>query len=645
MTQGLSTLLGCGGGRIARGLALASIRTGSGGERGMTKARILAVDDQRYFRELIEGLLEEEGYAVQTTSSGEEALHILEREDFDVIITDLVMPGIDGAELVRRVKERVPDQEIVIVTGVVDVKTAVDAMKLGATDYILKPFDRTGLTSALGKILGRRKLRDEHARLMAENLEFMGVLSVFERACGLFSTLSVEPLAERLIEGLCLETRAQGGVLWAGENPGDETLELVGARGLVRVESEPKSIQLSEVEAAWCPGLLESRSVVTAMPEDVNGTLTLYLPIRAGGVTLGIARLSDKLDGEVFGDSDRAMAEKFCEFGGVALHNAMRFRALERRTLRDPQTRAYTRAYFEDAVRNEIQKANRFGHRFSIVRVEIEGLPANAAEMNPHSEAISGEIVEAARRVEGTLRAVDLLATGEDGAFLLLLPQTDALGAGILTQRIRASFAALWEGRKAPTVSFATSTFPVDGTQLGGLESVLRERVVQARGSLLVARPEFTRRQALDPLLDRMLELGTVESMDAEGQILRFVLEDAVRRPADRGVIFLSPGVRWLPDILETLQEIRGQSTKTTIVILAEGEEKDPSGQVTWVSKSGLDSRRPFVVSFGDGPAYAMIGQVTVASARAALYQTADRALVEHLAFELQRELGIVLSV
>ena len=81
----------------------------------MSKARILAVDDQRYFRELIEGLLEEEGYLVRTCASGEEALHILEREDFDIVVTDLVMPGIDGAELVCRVKERLPEQDIVMV--------------------------------------------------------------------------------------------------------------------------------------------------------------------------------------------------------------------------------------------------------------------------------------------------------------------------------------------------------------------------------------------------------------------------------------------------------------------------------------------------------------------------------------------------
>ncbi|MBW1885269.1 MAG: response regulator, partial [Deltaproteobacteria bacterium] len=142
----------------------------------MSKARILAVDDQRYFRELIEGLLQEEGYEVETVSTAVEALHLLDREVFDIVITDLVMPGVDGTELVGRIKERLPEQDIVMVTGVVDVKTAVEAMKQGATDYILKPFDRNTLADSLSKILQRRRLRDEHARLMTENLEYMGVL-------------------------------------------------------------------------------------------------------------------------------------------------------------------------------------------------------------------------------------------------------------------------------------------------------------------------------------------------------------------------------------------------------------------------------------------------------------------------------------
>ena len=71
------------------------------------------------------------------------------------MLTDLVMPGMDGHELVQRIKERAPSR-IVVVTSVGDVKTAVDAMKLGATDYLLKPIDRATLARALEGILQRR---------------------------------------------------------------------------------------------------------------------------------------------------------------------------------------------------------------------------------------------------------------------------------------------------------------------------------------------------------------------------------------------------------------------------------------------------------------------------------------------------------
>jgi CheY-like chemotaxis protein len=180
----------------------------------MPKGRILAVDDQRYFRELIEGTLAEQGFEVRTASSGDEALAILEQSVFDVVITDLVMPVMNGTELVQRVKERDSEQDIVVVTGVVDVKSAVDAMRLGATDYLLKPYDRDMLVASLESILQRRRLSTERDRLLAENIEYLGERALFARALGLFSLCSRDALGEKVLEGLCEETGAQGGVLW-----------------------------------------------------------------------------------------------------------------------------------------------------------------------------------------------------------------------------------------------------------------------------------------------------------------------------------------------------------------------------------------------------------------------------------------------
>jgi len=623
----------------------------------MSKARILAVDDQRYFRELVEGLLSDEGYEVRTASSGEEALHLFEREDFEVVLTDLVMPGIDGSELVRRLKERRPDQDIVMVTGVVDVSAAVEAMKLGATDYILKPFDRTLLLESVDKILSRRRLREEHARLIEENLEFMGVLSLFERAAGLFTTLSVEPLGERIVEGLCLETRAQTGVLWVAEEIGGRELRLAGARGLVRIEDEPETIDCQKALGSWCPALSKASATRAALSEAGAGpgagagageAVVLFAALRHAGETVGLLRLGDRLQGEVFGEPERAMVEKFCELGASALHNAMRFRALERRSLRDPDTRAYTRTYFEDAVRHEIQTSNRFGHRFSILRLEQPDASAAARRSGEPLPTLEERrrIRCSVDRLEGVLRSTDLVATDDAGEIRILLPRTDALGAGILGQRIRRAL----EGDDLPDSGqtrplLVGATFPVDGTQIETLSRVLDDRRDAVRQSLLRTRPELMRPQPIDALLDRMLELGSVEPVELEGQILRFALEDVARRPADRGVLFLSPGARWLPEILEVLHEIRDRAHRTEVVVVADGEPQTSSPQITWVRKATIETRRPLAVYFGDGPAFAMIGQLTLAAARTPIFQTGDRTLVETLTFELQRELAIPLSV
>src|ERR1700752_13301 len=151
----------------------------------MPRGRILAVDDQRYFRELIEGLLVEEGYEGQPCASGGEGLRLLEHAVFDLVVTDLVMPVMTGTDLVQEVKERDPEQEIIVVTGVVDVKSAVDAMKIGATDYPHKPCDPATLPSAVEGTLQRSRLRHERDRRLAENIEFLGERALFERALGL----------------------------------------------------------------------------------------------------------------------------------------------------------------------------------------------------------------------------------------------------------------------------------------------------------------------------------------------------------------------------------------------------------------------------------------------------------------------------
>ena len=611
----------------------------------MAKARILAVDDQLYFRVFLEDLLQQEGYQVSTASGGEEALHLLERESFDVILTDLVMPGVDGSELVQRIREEVPDQEIMVVTSLGDVKTAVEAMKLGATEYLLKPIDRSALIRALEEILRRRRLREEHARLMAENLEFMGVFSLYERALGLHAILSLEPLADRIVEGLCLETHAQGGVLWIARQGDESWLRLMGVKGLVRLEDEREELRTASLPKEM-EALAESECISYLGPVDGKSEpdrIALHVAIRQGDRLIGIARLTDKLDGGEFGDADRAVAERLANFAAQAVANAIQFGALERRSFRDPMTKAYTRAYFDDVVHNEIRKANRFGRTFSAVRVELDGIAAlrdrmSQAEFERWLEAVTFQIGR-------SLRATDLLAAESDSQFLVLLPETDALGATVLKRRICSGLVGCDELRSVdsgdrPVVLAAAATFPADGTQLEALRGALERRIQDDRHSLV--RSLQLERTPFPGLVDALLAQASLGRAETAEQMTRFLLGEVRRRPDERGMLFVAPGASLFGALRDGLDALRGVSMRTEVVLVADRKTDQIAGvPVTWVPSLRAGTTAPFLIYYGEGPPYAMVRDELVEEQSTSFYHTSDPVLIEHLAFQLGSDLGV----
>ena len=100
---------------------------------------VLVVDDEGAIRYSVTKTLERAGYQVVTASSGEEALDILARQEFDVVLTDIRMPGISGVDLLARVKERSADAIVILMTGYASLGTAVESLRLGAHDYLIKP--------------------------------------------------------------------------------------------------------------------------------------------------------------------------------------------------------------------------------------------------------------------------------------------------------------------------------------------------------------------------------------------------------------------------------------------------------------------------------------------------------------------------
>jgi DNA-binding NtrC family response regulator len=134
----------------------------------MAQAKILVVDDEEIVLKSCRKILESGGHQVFTALSGEEAFDLLEKELFDIVITDMKMPGTDGIEVLERVKEKYPDIAVIMITGYSTVQSAVQAMKLGAFDYIPKPFTPDEVLIVVEKALEKKSLIHENIYLRKE---------------------------------------------------------------------------------------------------------------------------------------------------------------------------------------------------------------------------------------------------------------------------------------------------------------------------------------------------------------------------------------------------------------------------------------------------------------------------------------------
>src|SRR5882757_6531006 len=133
--------------------------------------RILVVDDEEAIREIVCAILAAHGYTWKQASSGMEALALLNSgEVFELMLSDLMMADLDGIGLLERTKEKFPDMPVVMVTAVHDISVALAAIRNGAYDYLLKPFEREQLLNAVGRALENRRLKVEN-RTYQTNLE------------------------------------------------------------------------------------------------------------------------------------------------------------------------------------------------------------------------------------------------------------------------------------------------------------------------------------------------------------------------------------------------------------------------------------------------------------------------------------------
>ncbi|MBI3181152.1 MAG: response regulator [Myxococcales bacterium] len=605
---------------------------------------ILVVDDDLLFRQVVSDVLTQKGYRVAAVENATLALEESAKAPFDVILTDLVMPGVDGLQLISRLRERDPDQEVILVSARQDAKAAATAMHAGAADTLLKPIEDADLLLSVQRALERALLRRERQRLLGENIEHARLQEVHRRGLELISSPDLEWLGERVLAELTDLCDSQSAALWISDERGE--IKLKAYRGLLDRQFLPERVDRQ--------GPAGERLKGSPWLGGSGPSPNLYLPLSTAGELVGLAQLSDPLAGTYRQEQVRD-ARALAEYAAVAIRNGRRFLSLQRHGLRDPDTAAYNLSYFTDYASKEIYKARRYGRTFSLLTFSIDNLPQVRLRLGAEQARRAARgIIRALTRI---IRDSDVLAKSSDRELTLLLPETDFFGAMMFLRRAMAA------AREEPEVQQTESslplglvggaaTFPKDGEDFDELVLRCRRRADERRGSL-------QRKLSLEPLafwdvVD--LLLGNAQSpklpLDDRAEPSRRgrvasslfdelqaeVARELARDPQARGLVYVGgPEVHAGLPIAEGLEGIPPDFA-FRVYLLGRRGDLDSHLALTpvFLEGDGRMARHEFLFWLSENAAYALVQR----RGRGATwgFHTSDTAVVEGLITKLQAE-------
>jgi DNA-binding NtrC family response regulator len=231
-------------------------------------AKILVVDDERDICRALEFLLSREGYKVATANSGQEALKKVESDDFDLVITDLKMEGVDGMQVLERSLAMNPGLIVVIMTAFASVESAVAAMKKGASDYLVKPFINEDVKMTVRRLL-------EHRKVLMENLVLRQQLS---QQFGNREFVGLSPQISQVLDILSKVIPTRSNILLLGESGTGKGL----IAEIVHGNSQRKDKPFISINCSAIPeNLLESelfgyrKGAFTGAASDKKGLITM----------------------------------------------------------------------------------------------------------------------------------------------------------------------------------------------------------------------------------------------------------------------------------------------------------------------------------------------------------------------------------
>jgi diguanylate cyclase (GGDEF)-like protein len=425
----------------------------------MPKPSILIVDDEVFFRRLFTEILSEEDlYNIEAVGSGKEALDYLTRKHVDVILTDMVMPEICGLELIRRTRSFDPAPDIILATGNATVESAIQALKGGARDYLLKPCNPEQLRHTVKAALEQR-------RLIAENSLLQSQIRLYQKGQHLSSQLNVDSLFQESLSTLLNELGHGRGLAFLSGQNGISHIEASGfndeqARKLAEqiVDRTTAMEQVEVLQVADCPEI----------SNDHEDLLSLWVfPMNADNQEHGALILCNPSGAELPGALPKENLTFLAEQVTLGFRNACQYHGARELIYTDDLTGLYNHRYMHIALEQEIHRSERYGLEFSLAFIDLDLFKTINDE---HGHLVgSGVLRQVGDVLRECVRDADTLFRYGGDEFTALLVETDTRGAKIVAERIRSAVEAFDfstgkgnTGRLTATVGHAT--YPIHAT-------------------------------------------------------------------------------------------------------------------------------------------------------------------------------------
>jgi len=295
----------------------------------MANERILIIDDDSDARLGLVKYLTGLGYEIREAESGEKAIELLQDEQYNLVLTDLKMFEVDGIGVLKGAKKIAPETEVILMTAFASVKTAVEAMKLGAYDYIVKPLNLEELELLIGRSL-------EKQRLAAEVGGLKEIVNLYEVSKGISSVMELEQLLFLIIKLACDTLDGEGGSIMLYDN---ETNKLIvkaaaGRRGSVVLEKELRmgeriaGYAAEKEEVVKIDGDLKNDPRFSQLEQFDGIVSALTIPLISKRKLFGVINLHRTEEKGNFNLQDENLLSIFAAEAAVAIENAYLFRNL-----------------------------------------------------------------------------------------------------------------------------------------------------------------------------------------------------------------------------------------------------------------------------------------------------------------------------